>query len=122
MPFLWGTATSAHQVEGNNRFNDWWEWEQTQAGEKRSGEACRHYLLYEQDFDLLQNLSHNAHRFSIEWSRLEPRENQWDENEFRHYENVLTALRARNIEPVSFIRPIDVYGNMIKNSIKNSSR
>ena len=25
--FLWGTATSSHQVEGNNKNNDWWEWE-----------------------------------------------------------------------------------------------
>ena len=26
--FLWGAATSAHQVEGNNRNNDWWAFEQ----------------------------------------------------------------------------------------------
>jgi hypothetical protein len=25
--FRWGTATSSHQVEGNNRNNDWWAWE-----------------------------------------------------------------------------------------------
>ena len=25
--FRWGTATAAHQVEGNNVNNDWWEWE-----------------------------------------------------------------------------------------------
>ena len=26
--FYWGTATAAHQVEGNNLNNDWWAWEQ----------------------------------------------------------------------------------------------
>ena len=26
--FLWGTATAAHQVEGQNTNNDWWQWEQ----------------------------------------------------------------------------------------------
>src|SRR5215213_9362058 len=26
--FLWGTATAAHQVEGNNTNNQWWKWEQ----------------------------------------------------------------------------------------------
>ena len=26
--FLWGAATSAHQVEGHNVNNDWWAWEQ----------------------------------------------------------------------------------------------
>ena len=25
--FLWGTATAAHQVEGNNTNSDWWDWE-----------------------------------------------------------------------------------------------
>ena len=27
--FRWGTATAAHQVEGGNWNNDWWEWEHT---------------------------------------------------------------------------------------------
>ena len=26
-PFLWGAATSSHQIEGGNQFNDWWQWE-----------------------------------------------------------------------------------------------
>ena len=30
--FLWGTATSAHQVEGDNKNNDWWDWEQKRDG------------------------------------------------------------------------------------------
>jgi len=25
--FLWGAATSAHQVEGDNLLNDWWDYE-----------------------------------------------------------------------------------------------
>ena len=26
--FLWGTATAAYQVEGNNPNSNWWAWEQ----------------------------------------------------------------------------------------------
>ena len=41
--FLWGTATAAHQVEGNNTNNNWWKWEQQdgriEKGHK-SGLAC----------------------------------------------------------------------------------
>ena len=33
--FLWGTSTSAHQVEGNNTNSDWWLWEQTKNKEGR---------------------------------------------------------------------------------------
>ncbi len=98
--FLWGAATAAHQVEGGNRHNDWWEAEQTGRLLHQSGDACNHYRTYEADFDLLQTWGHNCHRFSIEWSRIEPREGQWDSEAIEHYRQVILALRARNIEPV----------------------
>jgi beta-glucosidase len=98
--FLWGAATSSHQVEGNNRWNDWWHYEQTGRLPHRSGEACRHYELYEQDFDLARSWGHNAHRFSIEWSRIEPEEGRWNDVELAHYQAVVRALRQRGLEPV----------------------
>jgi beta-glucosidase len=64
-----------------------------------SGKACDHYNRFEQDFDLAKEGGHNAHRFSIEWSRIEPEEGKFDENEIEHYRNVLIALRQRGIEP-----------------------
>src|SRR4030042_481171 len=97
--FLWGAAKSAYQVEGNNFNSDWWQWEKDR-GKENSGQACRHYEFYEQDFDLAKNLNHNAHRLSIEWSRIEPREGELSKVELKHYIDVILALRARNIEPV----------------------
>ena len=97
--FLWGAATSAYQVEGNNVSSDWWPWEKA-AGKEPSGAACRHYELYEQDFDLAKNLNHNAHRLSIEWSRIEPQEGEFSQKEIKHYTDVILALRARGIEPM----------------------
>ncbi len=61
--FIWGAATAAYQVEGQNANSDWWHWEK-RAGKENSGDACRHYELYEKDFDLAQGLHHNAHRLS----------------------------------------------------------
>jgi beta-glucosidase len=98
--FLWGASTSSHQVEGDNRQNDWWEYEQSGRLPYKSGEACRHYQLFEQDFDLARSWGHNAHRLSIEWSRLEPSEGCWDVNATAHYGEVIRALRARGLEPV----------------------
>ncbi len=98
--FLWGSATSAHQVEGDNTRNDWWEWEETGHVPDRSGKACAHYERFEEDFKLAQSLHHNTHRFSIEWSRIEPEEGKWNENELLHYQKVLRALRAGGLEPV----------------------
>lgn len=123
--FLWGAATSAHQVEGNTN-NNWTKWEVEHADhfakiakerfggfavwndiEKEardpnnyiSGRACDHYNRFEEDFDIAKSLSHNAHRFSIEWSRIEPEEGKFDEKEIEHYRNVIKALKQRGLEP-----------------------
>src|SRR3990170_283459 len=56
--FLWGAATSAHQVEGNNIHNDWWAWEQAGRVKTPSGLACDQYRRYVQDFDLAASLHH----------------------------------------------------------------
>jgi beta-glucosidase len=98
--FLWGAATAAHQVEGDNRASDWWAFEQAGALPFRSGEACRHYELFERDFDLARGWGHNAHRLSIEWSRIEPRPGEWDSAALAHYREVLSALRRRDMEPL----------------------
>jgi beta-glucosidase len=99
--FLWGTATSAHQVEGNNRNNDWWQWEKVSGhifDGTVSGQACDHYCRYEDDFDMAAELGNNAHRMSIEWARIEPEEGCFDMEEVLHYRRVLEALRKRGMK------------------------
>lgn len=98
--FLWGTATSSHQVEGGQR-NDWTRWEslgKTRDGNV-SGAACDHWNRYEEDFDLAKSLGTNAYRFSIEWSRIEPENGKWNTAAFEHYRGVVKALRQRGLEP-----------------------
>jgi beta-glucosidase len=97
--FFWGAASSAHQVEGNNTNSDWWAWEQ-EGGHHQSQNACRHYELYAQDFDIAKSLNHNCHRLSIEWSRIEPQEGVFSSAALDHYVQVISALRARGLEPV----------------------
>lgn len=98
--FLWGTATSAHQVEGKNNLNDWWDWEQRGKVQKdqRSGLACDHYNLYEKDFDLAQKMYNNAHRLSIEWSRIQPTADTFDYSQIEHYKKVLQTLKKRGMK------------------------
>ncbi|MBI3976346.1 MAG: glycoside hydrolase family 1 protein [Armatimonadetes bacterium] len=101
--FLWGTATSAHQVEGDNTNNDWWAWEH-QAGRiaqgHRSGRAGDWWRAAEADFDRMAALHQNAHRLSVEWSRLEPQPGRWDERALRRYREMLAGLRRRAITPM----------------------
>ena len=94
--FLWGASTSSFQVEGNNRLSDWWEWEnRTQPPDKRSGQAANQYQLYNSDFALAHSLGHNAHRLSIEWSRIEPIEGVFDLAAIKHYKEVLQSLKRK---------------------------
>jgi len=96
-PFLWGAATSAYQVEGNNVHSDWWAWEQRTAGVEQSGRASDHWHHYKEDFVLARELGHNAHRLSLEWSRIEPSQEEWDKPALAHYREVLQELRRQGL-------------------------
>jgi beta-glucosidase len=100
--FLWGCATAAHQVEGGNHGNDWWLWEQ-QGGiltGDSSDPANDHWRRFREDFGLLRELHNNAHRLSIEWSRVEPSQGEFDAGALAHYRDVLTELRAQGMVPM----------------------
>lgn len=94
--FLWGTATSSHQIEGGNDKNDWWQWEE-QAGHieggAKSGKAADSWHRWQEDLALARDMHLNAQRFSIEWSRIEPEEGKWDEKTIEHYRAMLKAHR-----------------------------
>jgi beta-glucosidase len=92
--FLWSSSTAAHQVEGGNVNNDWWAWEHTPCSTaiEPSGDAIDHYHRYAQDFGLLAGLGHNAHRFSLEWSRIQPERGEWSRSAVDHYLRVLDTL------------------------------
>lgn len=98
--FYWGAATSAYQVEGDNQNSDWWGWEIKAGLADRSGQACRHYQYYRQDFDLAKQLHHNAHRLSVEWARVEPEPGKFSKQQLEHYRGVILALAERGIEPI----------------------
>ncbi|MEK7592314.1 MAG: family 1 glycosylhydrolase [Patescibacteria group bacterium] len=95
--FLWGTSSAAHQVEGNTVDSDWWHW--SLAGHvPYPGTGCDHYRMYEEDFLLMQKMHHNAHRLSIEWSRIVPQEGVINRKEIDHYKAVLQSLRKKKIQ------------------------
>jgi len=96
--FYWGAATASYQVEGGIEHNDWAQ----AAREGRvppCGRACDHYNRYAVDFDIAQELGHTAHRFSVEWARIEPEEGVFNAEAILHYRAVLKALKDRNITP-----------------------
>ena len=99
--FLWGTATASHQVEGNNTNNQWWQWEQDGHTNGKSGLACDWWGgRWKEDFDRAAEGRQNAHRLSVEWSRIQPTPDTWDEDALEHYRNMLRGLRERGMTPM----------------------
>ena len=86
--FLWGAATSSHQIEGNCKFCNWWEWENS-PGKITAGHtseiACDHWNRYKEDFSFLKKMNLNAYRFSIEWAKVFPERNKKDEEVLEQY-------------------------------------
>ena len=100
--FLWGTATAAHQVEGNNINCESWVLEHLPGTiyAEPSGDACDHYHRYPADIALLADLGFNAYRFSIEWARIEPEEGEFSYASLEHYRRMLTTCHEHGIAPV----------------------
>ncbi len=120
--FLWGTSSSAHQMEGNQH-NDWTEWEEKQAAALAanhedcaripeqfcdqktdranyiSGTGAEGYGRYQEDISLANSLGVQAYRFSIEWARIEPQQNVFDETAIQHYREEIALLRKQHMEP-----------------------
>lgn len=95
--FLLGVSAAAHQVEGNNKNNDWWQAE-TQGKVPASGLACDHYNRFEEDFSIAKQIGCNAFRISIEWSRIEPEEGKWAVKELEHYHRVLLKMKELGLQ------------------------
>ncbi|GAB4531738.1 MAG: glycoside hydrolase family 1 protein [Anaerolineales bacterium] len=99
--FLWGTATAAHQVEGNNTNNNWYAWEQAGHTVHQSGLACDWWSgRWREDLDRAMEGGQNAHRFSVEWSRIQPEPDRWDEQALDHYHQMLQGMYERGITPM----------------------
>jgi len=92
--FLWGCATSSHQVEGGNR-NDWTAWEEL-PGKIRDGSVSGDAAGWwrgqaEEDLARAAALGQNAHRMSLEWSRIEPEPGSYDDDALARYREILEA-------------------------------
>jgi len=102
--FLWGTATAGHQVEGNNTNNNWHAWENTPgriANGDTSGLACDWWGgRWKEDLTNAANEGQNAHRFGIEWSRIQPTPDTWDEEALNYYREMAKGMRGLGLTPM----------------------
>lgn len=100
--FLWGTAISGHQSEGNNTNSDTWLLENLTPTlyKDRSGDACDSYHRYGEDIALNAALGFNCYRFGLEWARIEPSEGRFSNAELDHYARVLETCHRHGQTPI----------------------
>lgn len=122
-PFLWGASTSSYQVEGGITNNDWDYFTTSESIKKRISSLTRPSLMYKDstqvllgpageaakawdpfyylgDFDLANKLGMNAFRIAIEWARIEPEKDQWNQDAIDHYKQMIRSMRERGLTPV----------------------
>jgi beta-glucosidase len=121
--FMWGVATSAYQTEGGINNNDWCYFTASDSIKKRistltkpsifykdirhlqlqpAGDAVRFWesKYYLKDFDDAKKLGLNSFRISLEWARIEPERNQWDQDAIENYRQMLVSMRDKGLEPI----------------------
>jgi len=121
--FLWGAATSSHQIEGGN-VNNWSKWENKTAEERakraennsiipeylkeeacnperrKSGIASDSLHRWKEDIKVIKEMGLNSYRFSIEWSRIFPKKGVVSEEGLKYYRNLIRELKSNSIEPI----------------------
>ena len=115
--FLWGTATSAYQVEGSPLADGagpsiWQRFVHT-PNLVRDGDtgdiACDHYRRYADDVALMREIGTNAYRFSIAWSRVLPQgRGRVNTAGLAFYDRLVDALVAQGIAQMATLFHWDI--------------
>tara|TARA_Y100000741_G_scaffold214520_1_gene163439 strand:+ start:1404 stop:2741 length:1338 start_codon:yes stop_codon:yes gene_type:complete len=103
--FLYGTATSSFQIEGDvdNRLECIWdrfcERPSAIADHSNGDVACDHIARWREDFDILLDLNVDAYRFSISWPRVITQEGELNPKGVAFYKTLVDALNEKGIKP-----------------------
>jgi beta-glucosidase len=106
--FVWGTATSAYQIEGavdaDGRGRSIWDTFTHTPGKIADGSsgdrANDHYHRYKEDVGLIRQLGAKAYRFSIAWPRIFPDGTGTPNRKgLDFYDRLTDELLAQGIEP-----------------------
>ncbi|HJP85214.1 MAG TPA: GH1 family beta-glucosidase [Gemmatimonadaceae bacterium] len=106
--FLWGTSTSAYQIEGSPTADGagpsiWHRFSHTPGNtflDQTGDIACDHYRRYKEDVALMAELGTNSYRFSIAWGRIFPNgTGAVNKRGVDFYSRLVDELLKRGIKP-----------------------
>ncbi len=100
--FLMGSATAGAQIEGGITKSNWYKW--CIDGHIKDGSTCiranDHWNRYSEDIGWMKILNQQVYRMSVEWSRIEPRKGEFDQDAIFHYRDEITELIRNGIRPL----------------------
>ncbi|MBA8928216.1 beta-glucosidase [Kutzneria viridogrisea] len=97
--FLWGVSTSGFQSEGSAPDSNWRRYAAQQGNEPyQNAIDFRH--RYAEDIQRAAALGVKVFRFSVEWARVQPAPDRWDETELAYYDDVLRKIKAAGMRPM----------------------
>ena len=105
--FIFGTATSSYQIEGQLYGNcglSNWDVFANKSGKTYKGHngsvACAHVINYEKDLDFVKECGFSAYRFSFSWPRLYPKENgKVNKVGLNFYDKLIDCLLEKKLLP-----------------------
>jgi len=106
--FIWGTATSAYQIEGaaytdEKGLSIWDDYCKTSGNifDNHNGDvACDHYHKFKDDIKLMSQLGIKAYRFSVSWTRIFPDgSGKVNKKGLNFYSDLVDELLKYNITP-----------------------
>lgn len=104
--FLFGTATSAYQIEGHSfggaGKTHWDSFAATPGNVVRAEHgavACDHYHRWEEDLDLIANAGFDAYRFSTSWARVMPDGKTVNPQGLDFYDRLTDGMLERGLKP-----------------------
>ncbi|MBZ8176356.1 family 1 glycosylhydrolase [Corynebacterium sp. 3HC-13] len=101
--FHWGVATSGFQVEGHNPDSNWKRYVDATAPTGKIdpvNDAVNFWERYPEDIQRAADMGVNTFRISVEWARIEPTPDQYDEAALAHYDDIINSIRAHGMTPM----------------------
>lgn len=100
--FLFGTATSGFQIEGNNNHSSWHDWINSGHIKNylKNQTFCDHWNRIDEDIGLIKKLNSKTYRMGLEWSRIEPKEGIFDKEVIEHYIYEIKKIKDNKIKPL----------------------
>ncbi|MBL1077081.1 glycoside hydrolase family 1 protein [Nocardia sp. 2] len=98
--FLWGVAASGFQSEGHAPDSNWTRYIENNPDWDRFEDSVDFRSKYPNDIALAAGLGAKVFRIGIEWARLQPTADTWDESGFAFYESVVDAIISAGMHPM----------------------